>query len=1704
MKKVATPKQTGAGGPDFESTVVAYFSATMLNKTPPFGGQSGIITRIDFQVSGDGWLLDDALLTMDDKGAVKKVSVSIKSNQQFNRNGCPKELNMQLWEQYLGHSSSPFRKGIDSMCLIEAPISISVSEDLNTILSQSRAQDADDLHKRIYVPGYSSKAKRIIYESFQCPPELEKIYLVKASETVNLLKHFQHTEMDFERVNSVWERNVIDLCRTLLDSGSTNEAKILFETLCHRSTSLAKVNGFLDIPSLLKHIRGNFSLSGIPDYQSDWSKLKQHNANKLSLISNDLGKKVNIDRSACVQQINEKLLVKPICLIHGISGAGKTVLAKEFVENKKATCKIVWLDVADFDGSVETNLQLQHNLQELIKYDYSNEAYLFIDGAERLYKEKQQQKLALLINNIVLGNLPWKIIIPCSTDGIDGLMGMLNQHNVNTEFIDNFDMPAVDDETVLRLIKEFPDLAVFLMNDGVRNILNNLKLLDKLLFNIKKIATLSQIGSPGETHLIDFIWQEEVENTQFGIQKGALLKIIAEKQADQLLAGVSTAGFDPANISIADELKKAGFIKVEQQKIYFTHDLYSDWARYQLLLSHSDHLASFLTAKSLLSPLWMKAIRLFGLSLLEKDLSGQNWKKTFTSFSNNSSQHIIIQNLLLESFFLSPNTYQILSKQKELLFSNEGKLFMKLMKLFLISGTSANPQILQITKQIGGFTETEASAYDRLPILNYWPDVLLFLHDNIDESLRLALLPVVNVATLWLDKTPMNFIVQKEAGDITLRAAEYIFSQQVKGVYVEDKITEPIYKGLLLGYNQNKDAAGELCRKICKRKPYIEGNDKSESKKRIVTAPSIMDQLPYPKRGAKQWDDGPFERVDNSFQKLCLETNTLLQLLFSNPVLGKEILLAVLIDEPNDRYLGANRYDDDYSIHNPIGWYPPFFLRGPFLNFLRKHPEEAVDFVVRITNFAMDRWLENDREVQKTEQGITLDYNGSSQTYYGDFRVFGWHKNVGNAPHSLISILMAFEQFLYEEIEKGNPIKKYVEYAILQTHSLAIIGVLITVAKLEPTLFLKELKQLLTVPILYNWDWNMNSGYHSVSQADFPESWSSHIEKWKQKKHRSFPLKDTLINIFLYKSDFHALMSEMIPYWEKELEKNEAEGSTDVFLLQMIPQFYKENYKVEENGNWEFIEPKAITERLKAGRENSLAVLQESQVSQKMDMMIENDLPFDLAGAEYLWEKIQTWRQEIEPNDIQNDYVLGSPLTKIASSLPVLINSKDVWITVHPEYSDWIKFFFEYLIDQRLKNNESADSHGTTFDWNVKLASMLPILWKEDIKDKSYRKVIAGTLILFNDTTSNTLFSAASQLFHWDEPEFIKLQNMYLSYYNEKKQVFYNTYPQPDQVRPIQQKYIDAFTNDAISKEFMEWPDLMDFHKDRIMLNCLPDFKNVAQTEQKDYVFFLIKQGLTRMEARLTARLDKLNDNEHVDDFDRTVLVRVADCLPYLTEADKPEFLWGEIIKYGYLASDWITIFFNGFFRIHLQYQDNYPKIIALLSKMILFTDKWSTWETRMSFKRWKDFRNCILGLDPKTVTIWQHEYSEFVKEASSLYSYWFKKNRSNPHTLSSLMSFIISHSGIFFLPEGLQHLKVFFSSSFQRRNEKPPEGNVYVGHKELDDKLASTLSFLWEQKRSLIKNSDEMFLAYRELLQYLVSIENVIAIELQQKLLHL
>lgn len=113
MAKIATAKQTGGGGFDFEDKVTAYFLAHLLSGKYALQPELGLIERIDFQVRPLGWLFDDLLLTMNDGKNLHKVAVSAKSNRQLTATGFPDDILTDIWTQYLNAGQHLFDLKLD-------------------------------------------------------------------------------------------------------------------------------------------------------------------------------------------------------------------------------------------------------------------------------------------------------------------------------------------------------------------------------------------------------------------------------------------------------------------------------------------------------------------------------------------------------------------------------------------------------------------------------------------------------------------------------------------------------------------------------------------------------------------------------------------------------------------------------------------------------------------------------------------------------------------------------------------------------------------------------------------------------------------------------------------------------------------------------------------------------------------------------------------------------------------------------------------------------------------------------------------------------------------------------------------------------------------------------------------------------------------------------------------------------------------------------------------------------------------------------------------------------------------------------------------------------------------------------------------------------------------------------------------------------
>jgi hypothetical protein len=160
---------------------------------------------------------------------------------------------------------------------------------------------------------------------------------------------------------------------------------------------------------------------------------------------------------------------------------------------------------------------------------------------------------------------------------------------------------------------------------------------------------------------------------------------------------------------------------------------------------------------------------------------------------------------------------------------------------------------------------------------------------------------------------------------------------------------------------------------------------------------------------------------------------------------------------------------------------------GPFLHFFHLAPNQALSFVIKLTNFGTHRY---------TEDRVWLDVivDEHARRWYGDSNVFRWHYDWPLSHGSQIqSGLMALEQWLYEQIDNGIAVEPWIARIVAESESLAFAGLLLDVGKRAPELFFTVLAPLFFTWEFWNWDFQLATLRQSERQP--PGYWGQQAPK---------------------------------------------------------------------------------------------------------------------------------------------------------------------------------------------------------------------------------------------------------------------------------------------------------------------------------------------------------------------------------------------------------------------------------------------------------------------------------------------------------------------------------------------------------------------------------------------------------------------------------
>ncbi len=1334
-KEIATPKQTSGKGFTFEDKVGAYYAVRMILGRAPFEPADGLIVRMDFQVRVDGWLLDDLLMTLQSASARHRYALSIKSNPQFGSDSAPQDFVAAAWSQYLCDSADCFDPSRDMLGLITSPLPDPLRRALHDLVNRARNQDPASLVERISSPGYASDLHRSLLDSFACPTELAGKHSVTQSRVGELLGRTVFRGFDFEDIASEDEGQAISDCQQLVQDGALESATKLWHTLLEAVNEARTAGGYLDRSRLLAALRPFHQLKDFPDFETNWSLLRRWSGRTRAAVRSTIGGTIALPREDEVAQVLASLTEDGsgrTSVIIGPSGGGKTVIAKLVCERVEKDATVLWLDAGDLGQSgieaLASSLGLNHPFPDVLANFSQSKGLVVLDGLERLEGATGLRELAMLFDALAVTDLhcPWKVLITCQAERWSYLLPELASSCLPIEKTEVYQIRPLNTDDILPVLEAFPALKPLATRPALHE---QPKILDLLASVVRSGGVLDVDRWVGESDLIKCYWERCISGGRNGDARSAFLQRLGERQADEGRSKTPVMSLDPAEAGLLAGLRRGGICQVDNECVAFAHDHLGDWARQRSTLAHSDDLRGYLEDR-VHQPYWHGAIRFFGLHLLEQSQDTRAWRRTFDELD-------FVQDLLLDAVFLSTNASGLLGNVWPDLEAENGALLRRLLRRFLHVATYPDPTRIAIAEKYNEPDPAYARAQGRLPVWTYWPAVLHFLHRRLEKAVELAPLEAAEIAGTWLKAAGANWPCRDEAARVALAVGTATYEKRKHHPYREIEDDRACYEALLQAARMLPDDVANLALKASARRiPTDVASGEVGDYRRPGTVEERSSSLgTYELTWPDPWPDGPSFSVDEAFRHVCLHTEAILPLMVKRPRTTSEVILALLIRKPRPKG-HPSRYHmpigRQLEVHDDSRFHPRFYFQGPFLSFLQVNPECGLDAIIRLVDFATERWAEEIRAEGEEPNIVYLSDSRRTWMLQGDWRVFYWYRGAVWYSDVVSSALMALEKWLYNSLDAGQPIDEVVETIFKRTTSVAFAGLLVEVGRSKPDLFRDLLGPLLCVPEFHYWEHVFQSQGAIGLGTSFmfiTQEWLwNKAREWETLPHRTRQLHQILGHMVLdapeLQEHFAAARSRCQERLSGDIEDERLRTQMSVLAAYLDRGNWQQIESSDGEKVWQFVAPAELLEKA----ERSVAEFEPGRRSfeftSRCYQLLEHGQPLPQEQLEPFWTALQGFDTQSTEAEKQSD--TASTLACICGGIAVLARLHRDWLAQYQDREQWcLDRMREIASDPPPPGQFEYEETLNPCGWDRFLAVAVPVFWAESPDCTQYRELAA-------------------------------------------------------------------------------------------------------------------------------------------------------------------------------------------------------------------------------------------------------------------------------------------------------------------------------------------------------------------------------------------
>lgn len=296
-----------------------------------------------------------------------------------------------------------------------------------------------------------------------------------------------------------------------------------------------------------------------------------------------------------------------------------------------------------------------------------------------------------------------------------------------------------------------------------------------------------------------------------------------------------------------------------------------------------------------------------------------------------------------------------------------------------------------------------------------------------------------------------------------------------------------------------------------------------------------------------------------------------------------DFVISELIQKPihpeNDpsipRRITSSREDRNFGINDILKFFPPAPVQGPFLYLLLKNEDEGLRLIHHLANTASEKWREYEQREEfdrpkLTPLPVTINLPSGSRDFWGDTQVYCWFRGTTVSPYSVISALMALEEWMERQIETGRNVEDFFEKVLSGSNSVAILGICLNIALAYPENCLKAALPIAICPDI--WEMDIERLFHDKSNSlTFLKLWELDrsndwlydvIERRNKRPQRSLDIRNLAIYyVFSIDESLRVEFDRAVEKFTENLPFRYQEEKLDLNIVAALRE-KMENYQV--------------------------------------------------------------------------------------------------------------------------------------------------------------------------------------------------------------------------------------------------------------------------------------------------------------------------------------------------------------------------------------------------------------------------------------------------------------------------------------------------------------------------------------------------------------